>query len=69
MKKMFDKVDIVDNMILGKVDNDNVDNDTADELAVEYDGIATILNIYSTHPNCLYFVYLWWIWLYFVEKN
>ena len=55
---MFDKVDIVDNMILGKVDNDNVDNDTADELAVEYDGIATILNIYSTHPNCLYFVYL-----------
>ena len=28
MKKMFDKVDIVDNMILGKVDNDNVDNDT-----------------------------------------
>ena len=55
---MFDKVDIVDNMILGKVDNDNVDNDTADELAVENDGFATILNIYSTHPNCLYFVYL-----------
>ena len=36
---MFDKVDIVENMILSKVDNgfdnaDFVDNDTADELAL-----------------------------------
>ena len=37
--------DIVENMIFGKVDNaDIVDNDTADELAVEDDGFADIVN-------------------------
>ena len=46
---MFDKVDIVENMILGKVDNDVdnadiVDINTADELALEDDGFEDIAN-------------------------
>ena len=42
VKKM---IDFVENMIFGKVDNaDIVDNDTADELAVEDDGFAYIVN-------------------------